>query len=540
MTQSTDGLDEQSWGVLRDLWETPVGRRWVLKAGLGSAVALGAKLYAGPAVAAAQQATSAPSPADFHFRLGSLSGVSDLVLAANGARTPLTAHTQTTRKELRSSGGLWRAADLSALTHYVSKIQLPGDRALLMTVLGQRDGRTVVVGQKYHVPAQVTLKLARAANRLAGTMESVAGSPQRLDELDLEIADLRKPQHVVQLAAVGGIDDAAFGLVSVHPNVATIAPEQHKVTETLITATDELATLASHIDKMQDQGLDYATYETGVDASGKPVELVFPETTNNPATTSTFETFKLDDDAKLNRALKDAVSVGITTVRDSTKLGAVVDQPLVDEQRSKSNGIWIQPEGVRPVVREHTSALKASKVDINIKNTGLNSGTYVAANGDFADGKAPLKLYNNYVRWVSVYVQYLGKDGKNLSADPAATFPDTQYAKALGLMPQVFTVLGIPLWDTNTIDVTLDFPPGSHSARLLMCGLGAEIEGNGWRQYFPDDAYPGRIAPTDEVLVPALLTGILTIGMTAFALATDFDIAASWTGIRKEVEEEIT
>ena len=48
----------------------------------------------------------------------------------------------------------------------------------------------------------------------------------------------------------------------------------------------------------------------------------------------------------------------------------------------------------------------------------------------------------------------------------------------------------------------------------------------------PPDAYLDSsgnplIAPTNEVLVPSLITGILTIGLTAFALATDLDIAAS-------------
>ena len=30
----------------------------------------------------------------------------------------------------------------------------------------------------------------------------------------------------------------------------------------------------------------------------------------------------------------------------------------------------------------------------------------------------------------------------------------------------------------------------AHTARLLFCGLGSDINGGGWRQYFPADAYP--------------------------------------------------
>ena len=256
-------------------------------------------------------------------------------------------------------------------------------------------------------------------------MAAVVGSPQRLHELGIDHRSLRRARHAVQLASVGGSDDTAFGLVSVHPNIATIAPEEHKVTETLVTATAELGTLANHITSMQNAGRDYATFETAVGADGKPYEITLPASKNEPQKVTTFETFRLNEsDAKLKHALKAAVSVGITTVRDSEKLGAVIDKPLVDE-RSKSRRTWIQPEGVTPAVRNHTTALKGSKVDINIKNTGLNSGTYVATNGNLENGKVPLTIYNNYVRWISVYVQYLGKDGKNLSLNRRVRLPSS-------------------------------------------------------------------------------------------------------------------
>ena len=58
------------------------------------------------------------------------------------------------------------------------------------------------------------------------------------------------------------------------------------------------------------------------------------------------------------------------------------------------------------------------------------------------------------------------------------------------MLPQVFTVLGVPIWDTNTIDVTLNFPPEATTARILYCGLGNDAMDGGWRQYFPRDRVP--------------------------------------------------
>ena len=130
-----------------------------------------------------------------------------------------------------------------------------------------------------------------------------------------------------------------------------------------------------------------------------------------------------------------------------------------------------------------------------------------------------------------------GRGNANLSLNPNATLPDTKYSKSLAICPQVFTLLGVPLWNTNTIDVTLDFPQGAHTARLLYCGLGSDIVGGGWRQYFPADAYPNGIAPTGEVLVPSLITGTLTIGLTIIALVTDIAIASFWGDVQSLVLE---
>lgn len=527
----TDELDRESLSLLGQLWETPVGRRWVLKAGLASAAAMGAQLYGGKPAAAQGPAAAGLVRRDLQFALGSVRGVSDLEVVVNGVRVPLVSHSRTTRSELKGSAGLWDEADLSALTHFAPLVDLPAGRSTLVSVQGRRGTQGVVVSQMWHVPPAATIKLARAARRLTGSVGDVIGQSRKLEALEIELGDLRRPEDVALLDSVGGTDQAAIALTMCHPNVATIAPTESAVTKSLLGDTPAVGTLAQRIAEMQRGGKDYATLDTATDADGSPSQITIG------GKTSTFQVFRLNrGDADLRRAVKGSVQSAVTAVRDTPQLGSVIDKPL-DQSKGASGSTWVQPEGVLPRARSYSKALKASNVDIKVKNEGLNYGTYVTVNGDFQKGKVPLKLYNNYVRWVAVYVQYLGKDGKNLSADPKAGFPSTQYSKSLGLLPQVFTILGVPLWDTNTINVELEFPPGSSRARILMCGLGSDISGGGWRQYFPDDAYPGRIAPTNEVLVPSLLTGVLTIGLTAFALATDMDVAAAWGGVRKTVQK---
>ncbi|HEX5195012.1 MAG TPA: hypothetical protein VFW09_19615 [Solirubrobacteraceae bacterium] len=530
-------VDENTAARLRELWETPVGRRWLLKAGLGSAAVVGAQLYAGPAVAAAQRLRTRVPAGELQFALGALPGVTDLTVVANGARIPLRRHTKTSRAALRQRGGLWGVADLSALTHHVSGMQLPQHQALLVSVHGRRGSEDVVVSQLWHVPSSATIALATVAHQLKGTVAEAMGDKERLRRLGIELAAPLLPADVALLDTIGDADQAAIALISVHPNIATRQPTEAAVTKSLLARTPAVTTLGKKIAQLQQAGTNYANLVTAVDADGKPAEIQIP-VKGGPPVVTTFQSFKLNDDAPgLSTAMTDAVVVGVKGVRDTEALGAVIDQPL-DKERTASTKTWVQPVGVLPRATPVSRALKGSGIDIKVKNEGLNYGTYVTVDGTLTDGKLPLKLYNNYVRWVSVYVQYLGAGGKTIpNQNPAPA--DTKYAQYLGMMPQVFTLLGVPIWDSNTIEATLQFPEGAHGARLLMCGLGASDRDGGWRQYFPADAYPDSFAPSDEVLTPAILTGVMTIGLTAFALATDFDVALAWKGVNREITDAL-
>ncbi|MBV9426081.1 MAG: hypothetical protein JOZ98_24465, partial [Solirubrobacterales bacterium] len=335
---------------------------------------------------------------------------------------------------------------------------------------------------------------------------------------------------MAQLATVVDPHTTAVVMVMCHPSVGTKDSTNAGTTTSLLGQTPEVGTLGTTIGNLQKRGRDWATVVPATDPDGSPSQIRVKNETR------TFGTFQLNrDDATLTRSLRSALKAGVTGVRDSSKLGAVVDAPLQQQPADVMKQTWVQPEGVTAQPRSaSTSVGKGGPVDITVKNPGLMYfGTTTKITGSYANGKVPVRIYNDFVRWVWVYVQYLGKDNTNLSINPQFSAPDTKYSKSLGLLPQVFTILGVPVFQTNSIDVTLDFPRGAHTARLLYCGLGADLFGQGWREYFPSGAYSDLIAPSDEVLVPALLTGILSIALTAFALATSLSISAAWAGIRK-------
>jgi hypothetical protein len=471
----------------------------------------------------------------FHFALGPAASLADLRVVANGQEVALTPHTGTTRSALRSQGTLWQKIDQSHLTHFAT-MALPSERGLPVTVYGTRGGQTVVVAQAFHAPEQATRALAEAAFELEGSYSSVASSPERLAALGLDASQLTSVDEIVDLDRILDTYQTAVTLTMFHPNVATIAPTEVATTKSLLGQTPEVCTLGSYINNMQKQGQDFATKVQAVDASGNPAEITVG------GETTTFSTVQLNKtDPNFTATARSAFIAGIRGVRNTGSLGKVINQPLDQIYDEKDTSTWHASEGIVIAPTPYTppsgvgAGVQAQVQNQNPLPTELY-GTFTKVTGAFSGGQLPLELYNDYVRWVWVYVQYLKADGTNLSLSPAPTFPDTRYAQSLGLLPQIFTLLGIPIFRSNSIEVTLDFPAEATSARLLFCGLGNQNIDGGWRQYFPADAYPDHSAPQDEVLVSSLITGILTIGLTAFALLTDLDIATTWISVRAELD----
>ncbi len=545
MSDEQGKLDGESASPSIELWETPVGRRSMLQAGLASAAVLGVGSVAAPgAEAAPRKKRPRIETTGLQFALGHVRGVSRLTLHANGEQFALKRHTNASRDALRRQGGLWGAIDLSQLTHYVAGVKLPADRGLIVSVRGKRGRRDVLVAQLSHAPRAAVIAEARRSNRAKGSFKHVVGSSRRLARLGLKPTDIRSAQHVAQLATVVDEWTTAVGLTSYHPNIAnkTLTVQ----TNNTLSATPAITNLSTAITLLQGNADDVADFPIAKNADGSTAMIKIPIVQNGTVVgykTTGFKTFRLNPqkDPDFAQAVTAGLIGGIRAVRNAPNLGAVINQPL-EQVPAASKQTWVQPQGLLPQPQPLTSARTGSDIDIQVKNPGFWYGTQTSVSSGYSNGQVGLTLYNNFVRWVWVYVQYIGKDGENLSADPNAKFPNTKYSRSLGLLPQVFTVLGIPVWGQNHIGVTLNYPEGAHTARLLFCGLGSNLLDGSWRQYFPPDAYRDSsgnpmVAPTDEVLVASLITGILTIGLTAFALATDLDIAATWGAIRGFFED---
>ena len=363
------------------------------------------------------------------------------------------------------------------------------------------------------------------------------GSGKRLAALGLKASNITTPRHVVQLDSLVDTATTAQTFVMMHPNVATVDPTAAKTTQNLLAAQSSVGDLQSRITKMGKAGNPWATFPKITGADGKTPMQFQIDGQLQPV-----KTFRLSDDKTLQGLVKSALTTGVKIVRNSADLGAVIDKPL-DATPAAATKTWVQSSGMVPQSQPYAppTQLGAAGLQVQIKNPGDLFGTRTVLNGAYNNQQVPLKLYNNWVRWVQVYVQYLGANDTNMSYNGSRTwpgsFPDTRNGLGVGTLPQIFTVLGIPIWDTNTLDATLTFPDGAHTARLLFCGLGSSINQGDWTQYFQAGTYQtDAIAPKEEVLFPSLVTGIFTIGLTAFALAADYAVAASWLAVRESLQ----
>ena len=536
-----DRIDEIEH-TIADLMRTPVGRRWLLKAGFTAAAAAGLPAWAGAAarpdvtvIDRLGAAAKIPQSVVFHLALGPAAGLADLTLLANGSKVRLTAHTRSTRSALSSRGTVWRKMNTSTLTHFAT-VRLPRHRAFIITVRGVRNGKMVLVAEAFYPPAWATRALAQAAFKLERSFRSTAPCSERLAALGLSASQLTSPDEIVTLQQVLDTQQTAVSLVMKHPSVGNVAPIENATTNALLSATPEVCTLGTYIGQMQQNGVDYASYENVVDRSGQQSQITVG------GKTVPLQTVQLNrTDQTFQNTARDALVAGVLGVRDTGPLGKVIDRPIDAIHDTQDSSSWHQPQGlvITPTQYVPPTGVGAG-VQVQQQNPGLFHGTEIDINGPLSGTQLPLTIYNDFVRWVWVYVQYLNAAGTNLSISPGgASFPHTKYSRSLGMLPQVFTFVGIPLFNTNTIHVTLDFPSEATAARVLICGLGANADGGGWRQYFPADAYPGHIAPQDEVLFPALMTGIVSIALTAFALLTDLDIATTWAAIREIPEDNV-
>ena len=252
MSTERPRMDRDTEALLQNLMATPVGRRWLLKAGLGSAAAIaaahlplpvqvrlgrrmGSRLQPGQAASAASEAPRRQPGQPDHRQ--------DPALRARAGHVRRQWRLQSARWSPTAPGCPWsrtpppraprsrpRAACLplptsAPSTHYVQDVPLPSDRAVLVSVQGTRGNDQVLVSQMLHTPpadharpwpnsppAAATVCAAWSARTSACRRSA---SPPR-----------RSPRRSTSRSwtSIGDAQSTAVAMAMLHPNVATNDP----------------------------------------------------------------------------------------------------------------------------------------------------------------------------------------------------------------------------------------------------------------------------------------------------------------------------
>jgi hypothetical protein len=148
---------------------------------------------------------------------------------------------------------------------------------------------------------------------------------------------------------------------------------------------------------------------------------------------------------------------------------------------------------------------------------------------EFKAGTFSASFTNSWLRWLSLYVQFLDSDGKtpvvpegwqSKVPDGLAQTYDSDTKKYVTLIESVDTILAVPLGAEPT-EISFPWPPNASGLRILAGGIGrsegiADAGGvyhGGWDQ--------------QVCAAGAMMTGIFNLGLPAICLLMGASIAAS-------------
>lgn len=445
-------------------------------------------------------------------------------------RAKLKRHTDQSRARFRRQNSLLQQIADENLTHYVEKLDLPGDalQHCWITTAGP-DGVEAHVSSHLHVPSSAYSSLAQAKQRAA----AIGKPARRFDSCTHpKLQHLKLSQLMQQASAAPTLSDlnsihtpvdAAIAVVFHHPEIMNLDPAQAvkvlDVIESLEgTATsctgDNVGVLLALACSIAAQGAGTTTSgwmrriaakdangEAVLDSSGNPVydTRISDDTANaaEPVIKEILQRVYSDADIKGTQL---SANPGLSSVPGDTTTAATSKR----RSRSADSG---SPFAVS---LSHPTGGVGSNVH------GLIFRDFSVTNGDTRS--VELTVENVYLRFCDAYVQFLQADKKT-----PITGDDGQPMKPrhLSIIQTDQAVMGIPLLDQGTLQKTklsFDMPASASFANILFGTLGAGGKSVGDRDQFDTG---------DLIHSPMAWTLVINVGIPSFLLALGVGLQAS-------------
>lgn len=452
-----------------------------------------------------------------HFDLSFLATEAPAVLRVGCRRIPLERHDKRSREVHRGLNPALCHVPDEYLTHFAADVEHPSDVAQLLRVTTP----SRVEGAKLDTLLLTTFQLPAAARR-----EVVA---RRVEECHPNVG-VAHPKLTRHGARVTMADDAA-SIVHVH---------DYK------TALDAGVSLVfHHLELMNLAGKAAATvhnvieYSNGISDLAQHILQQALAHQNDPSKQNwVFETPYLDDQLKPTKTYwynwSDTTKQWLRGPMQDSLKQAKNDPSL--RSTSTRAGIYTVQDGTTDVsAPSGGSTLGAGKgAPAATGPTGdywtlndLTPGYGFSQDGplSFADGTFSISFTNDWLRWLSGYVEFLGANGQPVkpaswsSKAPFASY-DTDTEKYVQVFSATNTILGVPVGNTAT-EISFTWPTNAASVRIKAGGIGRTggIEGQ-------DGTYVGSWE--SPVCVPgAVMTGVFNLGIPAICAVAGALVANS-------------
>lgn len=456
-------------------------------------------------------------------------------------RATIKQHTAQTRTRYRRENVLLRQISDEQLTHYLDKVDLPGDalQHCWITTDGA-DGLESHVSSHLHVPSYAYSSLANAKRRASSLgNDAPLLDPQKHPKLQhLKISQLTQQTAtaVPTLSDLNSIHtpvDAATAVVFHHPEIMNLDPTQAAKVLDVIASLQGSATSCTgdNVGVLLALACAIASQGPGSTTSGWTRMVAAVDSTGAAVLDSSGNQIY---ETQISDATTDAAEPVIKEILSTLYADADLNGANLSSDPGLSSVSGDAASGSAAGKSRSTAADSSSPFQVSLSHPtggigsnvhGLIFRDFSVTNGDTRS--VSLEVENIYLRFCEAYVQYLQADKKTPIAGDDGNPMKPQH---LAIVPTDQAIMGIPLLDQGTLEKTtlaFDMPEAASFANILFGTLGACGKSVGDRDQFSQD----------DVMGSAMAwTLVFNIGIPSFLLAVGVGLQAS--GLLKSITSD--
>jgi hypothetical protein len=461
---------------------------------------------------------------NLHFDLSFVLPDTPCKLHVGKDRIKLVPHSKESREEARQTNSALLYVPDECLTHYATDVKLPEDvvQLLLVTTGSKVDGAKLdsLLLSMIHLPRPARVK--HIAELVKSGDAKIFLPHPKLMKFGKQVTMAENQPVIVDVHDFKSAKDAAASIIFHHQELVNIGADVATIVHNIIEYSNGFSDLAVQIYEQalahqSDPANQNWAFETPyLDVNLKPTDKSFYNWSDITKTWMRAPMGEAIKTAKNNTSLRStATNAGIYTVQDG--------KPIVRSPQQPGTAA--------------TAAIAGTKQYWTMNNLTPNCGLVQEGGISFDNNVFSVSLTNNWLRWLSGYVEFYNGKGDPVAPENWATMApsgdssiwDGDKEKYVTMFSSVDTILGIPLGGDPT-EMTFPWPGNAASVRLKLGGIGRTegIQG-------VDGVYYGG---WDEraCLPGAIMTGIFNFGIPTLCMVMGAAVeTSSLTAIAKKV-----